>query len=106
MLGKLSKLLKIDYRKARRQAAELEDIANKIKKISNNDMADCISGISDNWKGDNSDAYQKKCKKVKKNIRDIGQDIERVADVIREIARAAEEAEKRSISIAKTRKSN
>lgn len=101
-----SSLLEIDFRKAYRQADELDDIARDTRRLADTSLEDGIKSVSANWKGDNSDAFQGKCKEEQTRITTLADDISSVAATIREIARLAEEAEEEARRLAKNRTSS
>lgn len=101
-----SSLLEIDYRKAYRQADELDGIARDAKQIAEREVEEGIASVSDNWKGDNSDKFQKKCRKIQSDAKVVADEIKEIASAVREIARAAEEAEREARRLAEERTSS
>jgi uncharacterized protein YukE len=96
--------IQMNYNNAIRQAASLEQIAKQLKNLANKDMQDCVSEISHNWTGSNSNAYARKCNLLKEKIIKTAEKLEKTAETIRRIAKNTYDAEMRALRLALIRK--
>lgn len=85
--------IRMDFRKAKRQADELEDVAEAVKKLADQNLEETLEQIAANWTGDNSTNYVAKGKTLQGNITATAQSLEETAGAIREIAEVIYEAE-------------
>lgn len=85
--------IQMDFAKAKRQARELNDVADDLKKLSKAKMEDTLELISANWTGDNSDKYVSKGKILQSNICNTASALDDVAQAIRDIAKVIYDAE-------------
>lgn len=103
-MGKSALEIKLDYNNAIRQADSLSQIARELKNTANRELQDCVSEISHNWTGSNSNAYVNKCNTLKANIIKTSDKLERTADTIRRIAKNTYDAEMNALRLALSRK--
>lgn len=95
-------IIDTDYNKALKQAEELEDIAQKLSKLEDSDLANILSSIGKNWTGDCAECYAKKGAKARKHLKDTAKGVNKTAKTLREIVKrekAAEDAAKKLASI-------
>lgn len=85
--------IRMDFRKAKRQADELDDVAEAVKKLSEKSLEETMGQIAANWTGDNSNKYLRKGKTLQGNISATARSLEEVAQAIRDIAEVIYEAE-------------
>lgn len=85
--------IQMDFAKAKRQANELDNVADNLKKLSGVKLEDTLGMISVNWTGENSQKYVSKGRTLQGNISNTAYALEDVAQAIREIARVIYEAE-------------
>lgn len=92
-----------NFNKAKKQADELDAIANKMKKLSGGDFADTMQNISSNWKGENASAFLQKGAFVQEDMLSTANSLHGVASEIRSIARRIYTAEMKAIELAEKR---
>ena len=95
-----------NFEKAKKQATELENVANRISRLASSDLNRTMQTISVNWKGDNASAYLKKGNKLEQEILDTAKALRRTASDIRQIAKNMYDAEMRALEIAQRRTYN
>lgn len=95
--------IEMDFSKAKRQASDLERIANNLRTISDRQMEDTLRTLEHNWLGDNSVKYMGKGRQLEGKIRETSKSLENIAGAIREIAQNVYEAEMRAWEIAHNR---
>lgn len=95
--------IEIDFSKALKQADELDAIANRIRRISQNNINTTLHNISQNWQSDNSGSFYMKGTQLAGNITETANQLSMIAQNIRNIARRTYEAEKRAQEIAMKR---
>lgn len=83
----------MDFRKAKQQAKDLDEVADNLKKVSGKDLEEQIRQISLNWTGDNSQKFISKIGKLQGNMNDTVAALREVAQAIRQIAEVIYEAE-------------
>ena len=88
-----------NYEKAMAQVRALQEIASNIKKISDTNMTDCMNNVKKNWEGDNATAYVGKGNKLKQKIKKSGENVDKVASTLAEMARNIRDAELRNLEI-------
>lgn len=103
-MAKSAYQIKLDYKKAKKVAEELDDIANNLNKYANEDFANCLKTIEMNWTSESSKDYSKKANKVLGNLNDLKTNIKKAAEVIRTNAAKTYSAELKAIEIAKERR--
>lgn len=95
--------IEMDFRKAMRQADHLNEIAERLKTLSDNNLENTLNNISNNWISNASNNFCNKGRKVENDILAIAREIENSAANIRSIARRVYEAEKHAEEIARGR---
>lgn len=95
--------IQFNYNKALQQADSLLNISNDIRKIATDKLNDSIQAIDKNWDGENSKKFLAKSKKLKDQVEDSADDIRRISDAIKKMAKEIYDAEMESIRIAKMR---
>lgn len=95
--------IEFDFKKALKQASELERIADRIGTISRKNMQDTLQNVSGGWKGENAEIYLKKGEQLSEKIYTTADDLRQTAADIKAIAKKIYEAEMRALSIAKKR---
>ena len=98
--------IEMDFQNARRQADDLEQIAQNLNMLADEHFQSCIAGIAANWKGENAAAFCKKGNIVGHNIKNAAADLKNAASVIRQIAENTYQAEKAGYEIARNRAFN
>ncbi len=95
--------IQFNYNKALQQANSLLNISNDIRKIATDKLDDSIQAIDKNWDGENSKKFITKSKKLKDQVEDSADDIRRISDAIKKMAKEIYDAEMESIRIARMR---
>ena len=92
-----------DFRKAMQDAETLENAAEKMKRLAENDMENSKHSLSAAWTGQASEGYQRKYVKLQRDILSSANDLRRQASTIRTMARRTYEAEMRALRLASDR---
>lgn len=95
--------IRMDFSKAKRQASDLEGIADNLRNLSDRQLEDTLRTLEQNWTGDNSVKYAGKGRQLEEKIRETSKSLEDIAEAIREIAQNVYEAEMRAWEIAHNR---
>lgn len=102
-MAKTMHMIEMDFQNARKQAEELEQIAQILRVLAENSFQQCLSGIAAGWKGENAAAFCKKGTIVGENIKHSAEELKNAAQTIRELAQNTYHAEKRSYELASIR---
>lgn len=92
-----------NYHKAIRQAGELEQVAERLQRLSTGDIQETMNEINSAWKSDSSPAYLQKGAQLQKNVEATSKNLRNVASSIRTIARRILRAELEAWRIAHER---
>ena len=96
-MAKTEQEIVFNYKKAIRQALELEDIASAVKKVGNNKMTNSLSKVSKSWTGENASSYTKKGNKLKGKIEKTSNNIDKAASTLKSMAQNIYNAEMASL---------
>lgn len=96
--------IEINFRQAKQQASQLEEIASRLERLARNDFDDTLRNISYAWKGESADAYLQKGGRLEENIARTAADLRRTAQTIRSTAQRTYNAEMRARELAAIRK--
>lgn len=96
--------IKINFQKARQQAAKLDEIADTLKNLSEHEFADTMQTIRNNWRGENADIYINKGFNLQGNMTQTANSFHAIASEIRTIAQRIYDAEMNALRIAQHRK--
>lgn len=96
-MAKTEQEIVFNYKKAIRQALELEDIASAVKKVGNSKMSNSLSKVSKNWTGENAGAYTKKGNKLKGKIEKSSNNIKMASSTLKSMAQNIYNAEMASL---------
>ena len=94
--------IEINFQAAQMQAKKLEDIADNMKHLANQQLANTIQEMSACWKGEAATSYFSKADKVKQDIVATAQTLYAIAASIREEARRIYEAEMKAVALAQS----
>lgn len=94
----------MDYTKAKRQADQIDTIANNLTRLSNNDFASSMQNISANWKGENASGYLRKGAILQGDISQTAKNLHAIASDLRSAALRIYKAEMQALAIAQERK--
>ena len=92
-----------NYNQAIRQAEKLEQLAQRLGRLSSERMEDAIGQLKIAWQSDSSPQYYEKMGKVQWDIRDTSKEIDRIARDNKDAAEAMKKAELRALEIATSR---
>ncbi len=95
--------IEMDFSKAKRQAQELDEVAENLAKLSGTQLENTLEQLGTNWTGDNSVKYIGKGRTLQENITATAGSIHDVASAIREIAEIIYEAEMEAWELAHNR---
>lgn len=96
-------MIAFNYEKAVKQADELLDIAKDIHKVATDKLEPSIKIVDKNWDGASSKKFVAKSRQLKDKVVDSANDIQAIADSIKEMAKKIYDAEMEAIRIAKER---
>lgn len=89
----------VNYTQAKTCASELEDEADKLKKLADSDFAMSIAGVQAAWKGENAELYIKKCEQLKEEMLYTAKSLTKIASSIRSNAKAIYDAEMENLRL-------
>lgn len=95
--------IEINFQNAQAQAKKLEDIADNMKHLADQQMADTIREMSSCWRGEAAAAYFGKAEKVKQDIMDTAKALYAVANSIRAQAKRIYDAEMQAIALTQSK---
>lgn len=95
--------IEINFQQAQAQAKKLEDMADSMKHLANQQMADTIQGISYCWKGETAAAYLVKAERVRQDIANTAEALYAAANSIKTQAKRIYDAEMQAISLTQTK---
>lgn len=102
-MAKTLDTIEMDFRNAARHADELEQVAQNLHMLADNDIQACLLAVAANWKGENAAAFCKKGAIVENHIKNSAADLKNAAEMLRELARNLYDAEKKNYKIARNR---
>lgn len=97
--------IKMNFAKARNDAARLDQVAASLRSLSRNQLNSSINNLSAAWTGANSRLFLRKEGQLQTDIEQTARALNDVADDIRRIAQRVYEAEMRACAIVTNRKS-
>ena len=93
MAGEKSRTrIALDYNRAKKQAASLEEAAANIRRESNR-VRSCKADVAHSWQGDNASRFTGKMSLAAEDLDKIARQLERAAGVVRKNARNIYDAE-------------
>lgn len=102
---KTASQIKFDFQQAKKRAAELEEIAEDMRRLAKSDLENTMGNLSAAWKGDSSRQYLTKAARLQEEITATSRDLNNIADTIRRIAAIIYDAEMKALQIATQRDS-
>ena len=93
----------IDFQRTMRQADKLDDQADNLKRMLNNDYRSSMQKLANEWRSESASSFFNKSDRLKRDIENTARDLEIIAGNIRRAARRIYEAEKRAEEIARLR---
>ncbi|MBO5144288.1 MAG: hypothetical protein J6C19_01980 [Lachnospiraceae bacterium] len=98
--------IEFDLRQARAQAEKLDDIANSLGSLAKDKFGSSMQRLSQNWRGENADAYLAKGSALQGNISSSASRLHWIAGDIRTIAQNIYNAEMAALETAERRSYN
>ena len=95
--------IEFDFNRALNQARKLEEVASKMKSLSDSSLEGTLQDISVNWKGENASVYLRKGKNLKSKVTSSADQLNAIAREIRRIAKRVYDAEMAALAIAEMR---
>lgn len=88
---------------AKSKANELENIARKLKSLSDNNLNHTLADLDKFWNGDAHHAYISKGRKLQQKIKQEADSLQNDADTIRRIAQRTYDTEMKALELSKQR---
>lgn len=95
--------IEFDYNRAIAQAQKLDDIAQKLYNLAQNDFVNSMDVLMRGWEGEASNMYIDKGNILCDKIRKTSKDLNNTANSIRKIAKKIYDSEMLALEIAKQR---
>lgn len=95
--------IRMNFQKAKQQAAELEQIAQDLTNLSSKEFGGVMQNISSNWKGESATSYLAKGSRLQGDMTSTAKSLKNIAAEIRTIAQRIYDAEMENLRIATTR---
>lgn len=93
----------MDYEDARRQAAQLKEIAAEIRQVSNSALQGVFEDLQTAWKGEAAEAFFQKELKLEQDIEKMANKVQEIAQAVERIAAQFLKAEQEAIALAQSR---
>ncbi len=93
----------IDFERTLRKAAELDDQAQRLRRMTAGEYEQAMQSLSNDWQSDSAGTFFTKGDRLRREIEQTANDIERVANNLRTVARRIYEAERRAEELAQQR---
>lgn len=97
----MSDKIELDFRNARRQAEILEELAQKLKRLSGNEYGDDVETVRRCWQGENADILVKKMQDFQKTLDKSARDLDRAGKAVYKIAKTSYDADRTAEAIAR-----
>lgn len=95
--------IEFDFRQAMRQADRIEEIAEKLTRLSGSKLESSLQNLSVSWKGENASAYLAKGSRLQKEMNQTAKGLQSAASDIRTVAKRLYDAEMAALAIASAR---
>lgn len=95
--------IQMDFSRAYDDAKRLDDIARRLKQLSQSNLEESMQNLATSWKGENAVSFVRKEQQLQRDIKDTANNLNRIADDIRTVAKRVYEAEKQAYQIAMKR---
>lgn len=103
-MAKTSVQIYCNYLSAKAQANELEEIANDIIKLSDEQLSNEFMYVYLQWTGEASKSYQNRGRILRTQIKDHANELKKAASTIRRVAERVYKTEMEALRIARERK--
>ncbi len=95
--------IEMDFSRAQEQAGKLDAIAARMVELAESDMADCLTDLLANWKGESAALYGRKGREMERQVKGTAEELRKTAQALRTMAASVYRAEKQAVQAAKTR---
>ena len=95
--------IEFNFKQARRQADQLDNIADNLNGLAKDKLYDSMQTLSQNWRGENANAYLAKGNALQGEISSSASELHSIAADIRTIAQNIYNAEMEALRIAEER---
>ncbi len=95
--------IEFDFRQAMRQADRIEEIADKLNRLSSSKLESSLQNLSVSWKGENASAYLAKGERLQGKMGQTAKGLQAAASDIRTVAKRLYDAEMAALAIASAR---
>ena len=92
--------INFDYEATIRQAEKLEELAERLRGIAENDLEEVLSDVNQGWKGENATQFLKKGDRMKGRVLTSSGDLKNIARTIRRMAYNLRQSEQEAARIA------
>jgi WXG100 family type VII secretion target len=86
-------ILNFNYDKARQQAQRVEETADQLRALANNQMANAIASINASWDGESSNLFLRHCEETRARMLTRANELTEIASRIRKVAQILHDAE-------------
>lgn len=97
--------IRVDFQNAMNQARRLDSLADDIDQRVSSKLEDTAQSVHSAWRGDSANRYISKTQELRQQVRQTARSLRDIANDIRKIARRVYEAEMRALEIARRRNS-
>jgi len=95
--------IEFDFSRAKGQVRRLQEIADRLSKLSDNAFENNINAVSTAWRGENSTKYINKGREIEDSIKNSVNQVRKTADTLQTIANNIYESEIKSLETAEIR---
>lgn len=95
--------IEFDFKKAKEQAKKLDEVAERLNRLSNQSFGGTMQQLSSVWKGENATLYLNKGDRLQEKMNATAGELQNIASDIRAVARRMYEAEMNALRIAQER---
>lgn len=95
--------IEFDFKKAKEQAKKLDEVAERLNRLSNQKFSGTMQQLSSVWKGENATLYLNKGDRLQEKMNATVRELQNIASDIRVVARRMYEAEMNALRIAQER---
>jgi len=92
--------IEFDFKKALAQADRIDGVADKLSNLSGRQFGATMQNLSANWKGENASSYLNKGVRLQNKMDGTVNELRNIAEDIRRIARTLYDAEMAALEIA------
>lgn len=92
--------IEFNFRKALSQADRIDEVADRLHKLSSDRFGSTLQILSENWNGENACLYLKKGSELREEMTRVSAEFHRIASDIRTVARRIRNADIAALNIA------